>query len=125
VYRDGVERNCGSTDSRCGAAHAWCAKSGCPAGEHRRHVHDAWNADARASAEYIATAVGADASSGRYISAAVDSGTGASQHISAAIHADAGFELDAAADGCSEPAKLCEQRARYREREPGASRYAD
>ena len=50
----------------------------------------------RTAGEYVATAVNADA--------------GSCKHVSATINADAVFELDAAADGFSEPAQLCDQR---------------
>ena len=83
--------------ARWGTAHAWCAKSGCSAGDQRRYAHDAWSPDPGASAEYIAATVGSDTGSGR--------------HIAATLYTNTGYEHDASADGRSEPAQLCDQRA--------------
>jgi hypothetical protein len=94
---------------RCGAAHTRCTKPGRSAGEQRGHVDDARHADACESAEYLAAAIDPDAIAGEYVATAVNSDAGSCKHVSATINADAVFELDAAADGFSEPAELCDQ----------------
>jgi hypothetical protein len=69
----------------------------CLAGCGSAHVHPARHADAGASAEYLATALSANARSG--------------EHVAATINADAIFELDAAAaNRVSESAQLSYQR---------------
>ena len=72
-----------------GADRAWWAKSVCCAGDERGDDYT-WNADACASADHVAAAVGADPGSREYIAATV------------------AFELDAAADGRSQSTQLGE-----------------
>jgi hypothetical protein len=91
VYRDGVERGRGGSGHAAGrgADRARWAKSVCCAGDERGNDYT-WNADACASADHVAAAVGSDAGSREYIAATV------------------AFELDAAADGRSQSTQLGE-----------------
>ena len=88
-----------------GADHERCAKSVCCAGDERGNDYT-WNADACASAEYVAASVGSNADPGD-ISTAFDADTGSREYIAAAID----FELDATADGRSQSTQLGERRA--------------
>ena len=108
MFRDGVERvgsGAGHAAGR-GADHARCAKSVCGARDERGNVDYTWSADACASAEYVAAAVGSDAGPGEHLSTAFDADAGSREYIAAT----GDFELDAAADGHSQSTQLGEQR---------------
>jgi hypothetical protein len=141
-------RSCGADHGarRWGATHARCTKSGGTAGEQRRNVEHAWNADAGASTEYLTAALDPDARSGRYLAATISANTSSGEYLATAVNADASsreyfatainadivfeldaavFELDVAASRRAEPAQFCEQRTRHGERDPRASSYSD
>jgi hypothetical protein len=141
-------RSCGADHGarRWGATHARCTKSGGTAGEQRRNVEHAWNADAGASTEYLTAALDPDARSGEYLATAVNADASSREYFATAVNADASsgeyfatavnadivfeldaavFELDVAASRRAEPAQFCEQRTRHGERDPRASSYSD
>ena len=105
MYRDGVERGRGGAAHAAGrgADRARWAKSVCCAGDERGNDYT-WNADACASAEHVAAAVGSDAGPGEHLSTAFDADPGSREYIAATV----AFELDAAADGRSQSTQLGE-----------------
>jgi hypothetical protein len=84
-------RSCGADHGarRWGATHARCTKSGGTAGEQRRNVEHAWNADAGASTEYLTAALDPDARSGRYLAATISANTSSGEYLATAVNADA------------------------------------
>jgi hypothetical protein len=126
LYRADVERigcrpNCRSLgvagDQPCGAGH-----------ERWGSIQSTGSAGSRASAEYVPGAFGSAAVSNNF--AIAFGSAGVSNTFADADSANSGFECNATANhatanGFSEHSQRCQQRQGHREREPGASGYAD